>query len=124
MVLKDEETSKYYSCVFLLKYLTNNKVTPIARAELSMPAAIANPTIFVPIAYHEDQQRLSIVVSNAIKANVYTYTTHKFGAEPISGTTVATPEEWRNILILYSSIGNDFTSLHKCQFIGNFQLLL
>jgi hypothetical protein len=110
--------------VFLASYLTSNKVTPIARAELGMPAAIATPTIFVPISYHEDQRKFSIVVGDATKANVYKYSTHPSFSEPTTDTTVVTPEAWRNIFILYSSIGNGFISLNKCQYIGNFHLLL
>jgi hypothetical protein len=96
--------------VFLPNYLPLNKVTPIARAELAMPAAIATPTIFIPIAFFEDQRKFSIVVGDATKANVYFYMTHPSFSEPTTDTTVVTPEAWRNIFILYSSNGTSFTS--------------
>ncbi len=111
MVLKDEATSKYYSCVFLASYLTTNKVTPIARAELGMPAAIATPTIFVPISYNEDRRKISIVVGDATKANAYYYMTHPSFSEPTTDTSVVTPEAWRNIFILYRL--NGFISLDR-----------
>lgn len=76
-----------------------------------MPTAIATPTIFVPIFFHDDRRKISIVVGDATKANVYYYTTHPSFSEPTTDTTVVAAEAWRNIFILYRF--NGFISLDK-----------
>jgi hypothetical protein len=104
MVLKDKLTSKYYSCVFLLRYYEDNKLGPLTRAELAIPVElVANPTVFVPIHYHVTQRRLSVAIGNTLTANVFFYITHVSNAEPVTDNTVLPAMGWSNLFILYRS---------------------
>ena len=77
-----------------------------------MPTAIATPTIFVPIFFNDDHRKISILVGDATKANIYYYMTHPLFSEPTTGATVvAAAEAWRNIFILYRL--NGFISLDR-----------